>query len=123
MDYGDSVVDLDLTNGVASVTDTFAPYNQVLLGNSDQDQGSGGVLLLPAQTVGGHTNLLVQAGKSGTLYLLDRDALGGYNASADQVVQNFRSRWVARDRRPKGVPGALLHIGTAIFIIGRFTTT
>jgi len=89
MDYGDSVLDLDLTNGMPTVTDTFAPSNQVLLGKTDGDQGSGGVLILPTQTSGTHPDLLVQTGKSGTLFLLDRDALGGYSASGNQVVQEL----------------------------------
>jgi hypothetical protein len=89
MDYGDSVVALDLTNGIPTVTDAFAPYDAVLIANMDRDQGSGGVLVLPAQASSVFPNLLVQAGKSGTLYLLNRDALGGFNSSGDQVVQEL----------------------------------
>ena len=89
MDYGDSVLNLDLTNGMPSVTDTFAPSNQVSLGKTDGDLGSGGALVLPTQTSGAHPNLLVQTGKAGTLFLLDRDALGGYSPSGDQVVQEL----------------------------------
>ena len=87
MDFGDSVVDLDLTNGVPNVTDDFTPNVQSMLAASDGDQGSGGVMILPAQTAGAYPNLLVQAGKSGTLYLLDRDNLGGYSSTTNQVVQ------------------------------------
>jgi hypothetical protein len=89
MDYGDSVLDLDLTNGAPTVTDLFAPYDEALLGHTNTDQGSGGVLILPTQDVTGPRNLLVQAGKSGTLYLLNRDALGGYSSSGDQVLQEL----------------------------------
>ncbi len=46
-------------------------------------------MLLPAQNGGSFPNLLVQTGKSGTQYLLDRDNLGGYNSSGDVVVQNL----------------------------------
>jgi len=89
MDYGDSVVDLDLTNGVPNVTDEFTPYTQAMLATDDLDQGSGGVMILPTQTAGSHPNLLVQAGKSGSLFLLDRDDLGGYSTTSDQVVQEL----------------------------------
>ncbi|MGA2190964.1 MAG: chitobiase/beta-hexosaminidase C-terminal domain-containing protein, partial [Steroidobacteraceae bacterium] len=87
MDFGDSVLNLDLTNGSPTVTDDFTPSVQAILATHDGDQGSGGALVLPAQTTGAYPNLLVQTGKTGTLYLLDRDNLGGYNASGDQVVQ------------------------------------
>lgn len=87
MDYGDSVVDLDLTNGALTVTDDFTPSTQAMLYAKDRDQGSGGAMVLPTQTAGTHPHLLVQAGKSGTIYLLDRDSLGGYNPTTDQVVQ------------------------------------
>jgi hypothetical protein len=87
MDYGDSVVNLDLNGGMPTATDDFTPYDQSYLASVDHDQGSGGVLILPTQTAGNNPNLLVQAGKSGTLYLIDRDNLGGYNTTSDQTVQ------------------------------------
>jgi hypothetical protein len=87
MDYGDSIIDLDLTNGVPTVVDDFTPFNQANLDQFDTDQGSGGVVLLPTQTTGNNPHLLVEAGKSGTVYLLNRDNLGGYNPGGDQVVQ------------------------------------
>ena len=87
MDYGDSELNLDLTNGVPTVTDEFTPGVQATLDNQDLDLGSGGLLILPTQTTGNYPHLAVQAGKQGTLYLLNRDNLGGYNTSADQVVQ------------------------------------
>jgi len=88
LDYGDSVVNLDLTGGMPTATDDFTPYDQSYLASVDHDQGSGGVLILPTQTAGSYPNLLVQAGKSGTLYLINRENLGGYNTS-DQTVQSF----------------------------------
>ncbi len=87
MSYGDSEIRLDLTNGVPSIQDDFTPFNQASLNGSDGDLGSGGVLLLPDQTSGGHTRLLVQAGKGGTIYLTDRDTMGGYNSTANANLQ------------------------------------
>ena len=58
---------------VLPVTDFFTPFNQLALSAADLDQGSGGVLLLPAS---GGKQLLVQAGKSGTIYLMDSSNLG-----------------------------------------------
>ncbi len=87
MDYGDSHLDLDLTNGVPTITDEFTTYNQAFLNSQDGDIASGGLLVLPTQTTGSYPHLLVQVGKSGTMFLLNRDNLGGYNTTADQGVQ------------------------------------
>jgi hypothetical protein len=75
--YGDSVLRLDLANGTPVVGDFFTPHDQSTLDLNDLDQGSAGVLLLP-DAVSGGKHLLIQAGKAGAVYVLDRDALGGY---------------------------------------------
>jgi Legume lectin domain/Bacterial lectin/Chitobiase/beta-hexosaminidase C-terminal domain len=87
MSYGDDFVRLDLNNGVMTVGDHFTPLNQSDLNGRDADVASGGVLLLPDQSTGGHTHLMVQSGKEGRIYLVDRDSLGGYNSSSDNIVQ------------------------------------
>jgi hypothetical protein len=87
MDYGDDHVRLDLTNGVITVQDSFTPKNQATLNGGDEDLGAGGILLLPNQTSGGHQRLLLQLGKEGKIYLVDRDNMGGYSTSTDNVVQ------------------------------------
>jgi hypothetical protein len=82
------VLRLSTGSGLA-VADFFAPWNQDVLAAEDQDLGSGGVLLLPDQA-GAYPHLLVTAGKNGTIYLNNRDDLGGYQrcgASCDDVVQ------------------------------------
>lgn len=92
MSYGDDIVRLDLTNGVMTVQDSFTPFNQASLNNADEDLASGGVLLLPDQSAGGHTHLLVQAGKQGSLYVVDRDSMGGFNSTTDNVVQELTGK-------------------------------
>jgi outer membrane protein assembly factor BamB len=85
-DYGDTILKLDATLGVV---DWFTPYNQILLDLGDGDLGSGGTMLLPAQP-GPHPDLLLQASKAGKIYLVDRDAMGHFNASDDsQIVQSL----------------------------------
>ena len=89
--YGDSFLRLALGSGGLQVQDYFTPFNQADLAFQDLDLGSGGPVLLP-DTVGSatHPHLLVGAGKQGTLYLLDRDKLGHYNAAGDsQIVQEL----------------------------------
>jgi hypothetical protein len=88
-DYGDSVLKVN-TNGALAVTDYFTPFNQLSLNAVDEDLGSGGVVLLPDQTVG-PPHLLVGGGKQGLIYLLDRDNMGQFFASSDIVVQEFQA--------------------------------
>lgn len=93
MSYGMSLLDLDLTGGVMTVQDEFTPYNQATLNAQDGDLGSGGPVLLPAQALksGSTLNPLVEVGKSGEIYILDRNNLGGFNASGDQVAQEVQT--------------------------------
>ena len=79
MDYADSIIKLDLANGAptmisgnTTVGDDFTPLAQASLNANDLDQTSGGVVLLPPDQ-------LVQVGKSGIVYVLNRENLGGYN--------------------------------------------
>ena len=89
MDYGDSILNLDLTNGVPTIQDDFTPAGQAELDEWDMDQASGGLMIVPVQTSGSNPYLLVQTGKSGIAYLLNRQNLGGYNTAGDQVVQEL----------------------------------
>jgi hypothetical protein len=91
MDFGDSILNLDLTNGVPAIQDVFTPAGQAELDQWDMDQASGGVMLVPTQTTGSYPYLLVQTGKSGIEYLLNRQNLGGYNTAGDKVVQELTS--------------------------------
>jgi hypothetical protein len=89
--YGDSI--LRLNSSDLSVADYFTPWNQAILDARDLDQGSGGVLLLP-DSVGSAADphLLLQVGKTGTIYLMDQDNLGEYQTGgsmSDGVVQEI----------------------------------
>lgn len=88
--YGDSVLKLSTTtSGAVSVADYFTPYNQSTLSNKDWDLGgSGAAVILPSQP-GPNPDLMVAAGKTGTIYLINRDNMGKFNATADQVVQSI----------------------------------
>lgn len=89
-DTGDSVLKFGPPSGASfPILDYFTPYNQLVLSDDDTDLGSGGVLLLPDQPSGSpHQHLLVQIGKQGSLYLVNRDSMGHFNSSGDsQIVQ------------------------------------
>ena len=71
-----------------NVTDYFSPFNQAYLTIEmiNLDLSSSGPMLLPDQ--GGATpHLAVFAGKTGTIYLVNRDNMGKFNAAGDNVVQ------------------------------------
>ena len=97
-DYFDSVIklvadptttatDQNLNGWGFKVADYFMPYNVVALDNGDIDLGSGGPLLLPDSAgIPGHPHLLLAGGKEGKLYLIDRDNMGKFNATNDNVI-------------------------------------
>ena len=74
------------------LTDYFTPSNTVSLSNGDADLGSGGPLLLPdlVDATGATRHLAVAAGKNNpNIYVLDRDNMGKFNASADNIYQEL----------------------------------
>jgi hypothetical protein len=85
-DFGDTLVKVSATG---TLVDWFAPHDAVALGNADADLGSAGPILLPDQT-GAHPHLAIATGKPGYLYVVDRDAMGHFNAAGDtQIVQKI----------------------------------
>ena len=87
MDYGDDILNLNVSStGALTVVDEFTPDNQAALSSADLDLASGGALLLPDQT-GNNPHLLAVLGKAGTIYLVNRDDMGGYSTSSNGVVQ------------------------------------
>jgi hypothetical protein len=84
-DYPESVLRLDPTGGL-HVGTYFTPYNYFNLDQGDTDLGSGGTMLLP-DSAGSplHPHLVVETGKQGRIYLLDRDMMGGH--SPDQPTE------------------------------------
>jgi hypothetical protein len=89
-DYGDSVLKFSTKNGLG-VSDYFTPYNQQAEANIDLDLASGGVVVLPGivDTNRRAHHLLVVAGKDSNIYLLARDNLGKFNASANKIYQEI----------------------------------
>ena len=85
-DYGDSVLKLEPAGGTLAIASYFSPFDQPHLSSADLDLGSGGPVLIP----GGAIPLLVQVSKDGTIYVLNRNSLGGNNSTQDQVFQEFQ---------------------------------
>ncbi len=81
VDFGESILRYDLTNGGFAISDAFTTFNQSSLTGSDLDLGSGGILMLPDQP-GTYAHELVQVGKEGRILVLNRDKLNGYAGSS-----------------------------------------
>ena len=87
-DFGDSILKLNLGVNGLSLADYFTPMNQATYNSKDQDLGSVGPIVLPDQP-GPYPHLLIGSGKDETLYLINRDNMGGYNTLQDQIVQEI----------------------------------
>jgi Bacterial Ig-like domain (group 3)/MBG domain (YGX type)/PQQ enzyme repeat len=79
---GNSFIKLSPT---LQLLDYFTPYNSAVMNSGDMDLGSSGLLLIP------NTNYVLGGGKEGVLYLVDTTAMGEFNASSDQVRQEFQA--------------------------------
>jgi hypothetical protein len=90
-DYGNSFLKLAPAGSVLSVADYFTMWNEVAESNSDTDLGSGGQLLLPDLSDENRTvrHLIVGAGKDGNIYVVNRDSMGKFNATANQIWQEL----------------------------------
>jgi hypothetical protein len=97
--YANSVVKLSSSG---SVIDFFTPSNQATLTANDVDLGSSGPVVLP-DSLGStaHPHLLLATGKTGVMYLLDRDNLGKFNSTADKSVQEV----VVKSNTTQGIGG------------------
>ncbi len=87
--YGDSVLKLKPSGNTFTVADYFTPFDESFLMANNLDLGSSGLTLLLNQP-GPTSNVVVSAGKSGKIYLLNMDDLGGFQAGNDnQIVQSI----------------------------------
>lgn len=75
-----------VTPDLTQMLSIFTPYNVGQLDQSDSDLGSGGVMLLPAH---GSTPIAAAAGKTGTMFILNQNSLGGYvpNGPNDDLAE------------------------------------
>ena len=80
---------ISTSNKQLAVADYFEMFNQAAENGSDQDLGSGGALVLPDlnDSTGKARHLAVGAGKDGNIYLVDRDAMGGFNPNSNNIYQ------------------------------------
>lgn len=99
IDYGDSLLKLNLNNGVFSVIDYFTPEDQACRLQADLDLGSGGPMLLPHDASAKIADEVIISGKGGApceqfdgtyaspIYVVDRHRMGHFHEHHDNVVQ------------------------------------
>jgi hypothetical protein len=114
-DYGNAFLKISTLGGSLVVVDYFAIDSTVNESNTDTDLGSGGALLLPdvTDTAGQVHQLAVGAGKDGNMYIVDRNAMGKFNANNNgalyqEVTNNF----------PNGVFSAPAYFNNTVYYGG-----
>ncbi|QEH37254.1 Legume lectin domain protein [Aquisphaera giovannonii] len=132
-DYGESVVQLGGTpvGDQFVVHDFFTPYEFDVLNNNDADLGSGGTMLLP-DSVGSqqHPHLMVETGKSGKIYLIDRDDMGqvpnpgtGPDANVQTVTAGQAGVWGSPSfLQVSGTSGIIYYHGSGDVLKGYYVS-
>jgi len=89
-DFGNSFLRLS-TSPILTVADYFTMSGTVAESNADEDLGAGGaVVLLDLTDTGGHVHqLAVGAGKDSVIYIVDRNAMGKFNSTSDNIYQEI----------------------------------
>ncbi|MFM0260028.1 pyrrolo-quinoline quinone [Paraburkholderia sediminicola] len=87
-DYGNAFLRLS-TSPQLAVADYFATFDTIAQSAQDADLGSGGALVLPdlADASGAIRHLALGAGKDSKIYVVNRDAMGRFNTSANLIWQ------------------------------------
>jgi hypothetical protein len=87
--YGDSILKFNTTSGL-TVADYFTPLNQASLDANDADFGGGAATILVDEPSSlNHPHLVVGGGKNSTLFVMNRDSLGKFSGSTNNVVQTI----------------------------------
>jgi hypothetical protein len=90
-DYGNAFIKLSTSGNQLAVADYFEMDNGVAESGSDTDLGSGGMIVLPdlKDGSGNIKHLAVGAGKDSNLYLVNRDSMGKFSSSNNNIYQEL----------------------------------
>jgi len=90
-DYGNAFMKLSTAGNHLAVADYFEMDDEASENGSDTDLGSGGAMVLPDLSDGaGHTmHLAVGAGKDSNLYVVNRDSMGKFSSSNNNIYQEL----------------------------------
>jgi immunoglobulin I-set domain protein len=110
-DYGNGFIKVSTTSGILKVADYFNMSNTVSESGADADLGSGGAMVLPDQSYGTAStlNLAVGAGKDGNLYVVNRNNMGKFNSTSNNVYQELASAV------PNGVFGVPAYFNDTVY--------
>jgi len=110
-DYGNGFVKISTAGNTLKVVDYFNMSNTVNESGGDTDLGSGGAMVLPDAAYGtaGTLNLAVGAGKDGNLYVVNRNNMGKWNSSANNVYQEIAGVL------PNGMWGVPAYFNSAVY--------
>lgn len=78
---GESAMKLTVSGSALKVDTYFTPFNYSFLEDNDLDYGSMGAFLIP------NSNYYLTGCKDGNIYLLNKDNMGGFDATANHVQQ------------------------------------
>ncbi|HEX3789530.1 MAG TPA: hypothetical protein VHW44_16820, partial [Pseudonocardiaceae bacterium] len=100
---GDSVLEMAPAQGTLRVVDSFTPFDQQCRYQHDQDLGSGSPLAVPS-----HDELILSS-KTGAVYVLDEQHLGGYTALPDACRQRTDTQvdHIKQELTVDSVPGGM----------------
>jgi hypothetical protein len=89
-DFGNAFLKLS-TNGTLAVADYFGMYDQQSENDADIDLGSGGALVLPTMKDASNQSwqLAVGAGKDSNLYIVNRNSLGKFSPTKNNIYQEL----------------------------------
>jgi outer membrane protein assembly factor BamB len=87
-DYGNAFLKVSTNGNKLRVADYFNMFNTVQESDSDEDLGSGGVIVLPAMkdAKGKTRHLAIGAGKDQNIYIVDRTNMGKFNPHNDHAI-------------------------------------
>jgi hypothetical protein len=109
-DFGNTFMKLSTSSGL-KVADYFATFDTVQKSNADVDLGSGGALLLPdlADGSGQILHLAVGAGKDSNIYIVNRDNMGKFNSTSNNIHQELDAAL------PGGIWGMPAYFNNTVF--------
>ncbi|HSS95764.1 MAG TPA: hypothetical protein VLK33_01970, partial [Terriglobales bacterium] len=82
--YGDTMLKLQFNGSSFQIVDSFTPFNQACINESDLEIGSVGVAVMPNST------MLLSGSKEGRFYMVNSEAMGNYDSTGDNhIVQEF----------------------------------
>ncbi len=83
LNRGESALKLAPSGSTLKISSYFTPFNFQNLENNDLDYGSLAAFLIP------NSNYYFTGCKDGNIYLLNKDAMGGYSKTSNQITQTI----------------------------------